>query len=252
MSSTSCRCWASSGCYLNRLTHDGGAAQRPSPTRTDAAGQLSRWNQRWTALRSPLVRTVDGEVLELLNEDDLVASTASLPPGTTTLWLVWENRWAGGFADPVRRAGGVLAAHDRISPDRADAGVAARTPGWGTGMSADWAVALVAPAFWAPPRAPRSSPTPRPRSPAESPLHSNRRGRPRKRRNWSRRLERLALSPSDELHAQLTKLGELRQEDLAVPTRSSPHRRPACPPPSSTPSRRRRPPERPLVRRSAA
>jgi hypothetical protein len=65
--------------------------------------------------------TVDGDVLELLSEEDLASIAAGLPRDTTTLVLVWENRWAAGFAAAIRRAGGVLAAHDRIPPDRADA-----------------------------------------------------------------------------------------------------------------------------------
>ena len=61
---------------------------------------------------------LDGDVLELLSEDDLIAIAASLAPGTTTLVLVWENRWAAAFADSVRRAGGVLSAYDRVPTDR--------------------------------------------------------------------------------------------------------------------------------------
>jgi len=64
---------------------------------------------------------LDGDVLELLNDDDLTAIAAGLAPDTTTLVLVWENRWAAGFADAVRRAGGGLAAYDRVPHDRVDA-----------------------------------------------------------------------------------------------------------------------------------
>ena len=65
--------------------------------------------------------TVDGDVLELLSEEDLLAIAAGLQPGTTTLVLVWENRWAAGFATAIRRAGGLLAASDRVPAERADA-----------------------------------------------------------------------------------------------------------------------------------
>jgi hypothetical protein len=57
---------------------------------------------------------VDGDVLELLNEDDFAQIAVALEPDTTTLVLVWENNWAAGFGDAVSRAGGALAAHDRI------------------------------------------------------------------------------------------------------------------------------------------
>jgi hypothetical protein len=69
----------------------------------------------------PVFEDVDGDVLELLNDDDLAAIAAGLQPDTTTLVLVWENRWAAGFAAAVRRAGGVLAASDRVAVDRAEA-----------------------------------------------------------------------------------------------------------------------------------
>jgi hypothetical protein len=65
--------------------------------------------------------SLDGDVLELLSDDDLIAIAASLAPDTTTLVLVWENRWAAGFAEAVRRAGGELTAYDRVPVDRADA-----------------------------------------------------------------------------------------------------------------------------------
>ena len=63
---------------------------------------------------------LDGDVLELLSDDDLIAIAASLAPGTTTLVLVWENLWAAAFAGSVRRAGGVRAAYDRVPADRVD------------------------------------------------------------------------------------------------------------------------------------
>jgi Family of unknown function (DUF6325) len=85
----------------------------------DAEGVLTE-----TELENEGVRafdSLDGDVLELLSEDDLTAIAAGLAPDTTTLVLVWENRWAAGFAEAVRGAGGVLAAYDRVPADRADA-----------------------------------------------------------------------------------------------------------------------------------
>jgi Family of unknown function (DUF6325) len=57
---------------------------------------------------------VDGDVLELLNNEDLVGLAAEQEPGTTALVLVWENLWAAGFARDVRQAGGTLQAHGRV------------------------------------------------------------------------------------------------------------------------------------------
>ncbi|HEY6747235.1 MAG TPA: hypothetical protein VI357_16145 [Mycobacteriales bacterium] len=65
--------------------------------------------------------TVDGDVLELLSEEDLLAIAHGLQPGTTTLVLVWENLWAAGFAAAIRRAGSVLAAFDRVPAGLAEA-----------------------------------------------------------------------------------------------------------------------------------
>jgi hypothetical protein len=61
---------------------------------------------------------LDGDVLELLSDDDFLAIATGLEPGSTTLVLVWENRWAGRFAGSVRLAGGQLAMHDRVPHDR--------------------------------------------------------------------------------------------------------------------------------------
>jgi uncharacterized membrane protein len=63
---------------------------------------------------------VDGEVLELLSDDDLAGLAARLEPGTTALVLVWENLWAAAFAADVRRAGGTLLAHDRVPREDVD------------------------------------------------------------------------------------------------------------------------------------
>jgi len=60
---------------------------------------------------------IDGEILQVLSDDDLGRIAESLQPDTSTLVLVWENRWAGAFADEVRRAGGTLLVHDRIAPE---------------------------------------------------------------------------------------------------------------------------------------
>jgi Family of unknown function (DUF6325) len=73
--------------------------------------------------------SLDGDVLELLSDDDLIAIAASLAPGTTTLVLVWENRWAARFAEAIGQAGGELAAYDRIPRNRVDAVLQVRAEG---------------------------------------------------------------------------------------------------------------------------
>jgi Family of unknown function (DUF6325) len=57
---------------------------------------------------------VDGDVLELLNDDDLAQIAVALEVDTTTLVLVWENRWAAALGDAVGAAHGVVVVHDRV------------------------------------------------------------------------------------------------------------------------------------------
>src|SRR5690348_11947455 len=71
---------------------------------------------------------VDGDVLELLSHDDLEAIAESLENDTTTLVLVWENLWAGGFADAVRTHGGAVIGYDRVLPAAVANAVAASAP----------------------------------------------------------------------------------------------------------------------------
>ena len=69
---------------------------------------------------------VDGDVLELLSHDDLVSIAERLENDTTTLVLVWENRWAAGFAGAVRTHGGTVIAHDRVAAADVAAALAAQ------------------------------------------------------------------------------------------------------------------------------
>ena len=44
----------------------------------------------------------------------MAAVTAGLEPDTTTLVLVWENRWAATFGEQVAGMKGALLAHGRL------------------------------------------------------------------------------------------------------------------------------------------
>jgi hypothetical protein len=68
---------------------------------------------------------VDGDVLELLSDEDLAQIAAALQPDTTTLVLLWENRWAAAFGDAVRQVHGTLVAHDRVPRENVDRALAA-------------------------------------------------------------------------------------------------------------------------------
>jgi hypothetical protein len=69
--------------------------------------------------------TLDGDVLGLLGEQDVPVVGADLPPGSTALVVLWENRWADAFARAVRDAGGVLLTHDRIPSELVELGLVA-------------------------------------------------------------------------------------------------------------------------------
>lgn len=56
---------------------------------------------------------------------------AEIPPGSTALVVLWENRWAADFAQAVRAAGGVLLTHDRIPADIVELAMAAESTGGG-------------------------------------------------------------------------------------------------------------------------
>jgi hypothetical protein len=56
----------------------------------------------------------DDDQHDLLNDEDLMTIAESLEPATAALVIVWENRWAAGFAQAVRNANGFLVSLDRI------------------------------------------------------------------------------------------------------------------------------------------
>ena len=60
------------------------------------------------------LRDLERELADLLSEDDVVAVSQAMEPGSTAALLVYENAWAAPFASAVRRAGGQLIANGRI------------------------------------------------------------------------------------------------------------------------------------------
>jgi Family of unknown function (DUF6325) len=55
-----------------------------------------------------------GATTGLLSDDDVALAAAEIEPGSATVMIVYENRWAAPFIDAVRRNGGVLIANERI------------------------------------------------------------------------------------------------------------------------------------------
>jgi hypothetical protein len=64
---------------------------------------------------------LEGEVGDLLTDEDIVAAAENLPPGGSAALLVWENVWAARFAQAVRAAGGEVALNLRIPSDAVEA-----------------------------------------------------------------------------------------------------------------------------------
>ena len=50
----------------------------------------------------------------LLNGDDAALAAAQIEPGSSSVMIVYENRWAAPFISAVGRNGGVLIANERI------------------------------------------------------------------------------------------------------------------------------------------
>ncbi len=64
---------------------------------------------------------LEGEVGDLLSDEDIAEAAADLPPGASAALLVWENVWAARFAQAVRDAGGEVALNLRIPADEVEA-----------------------------------------------------------------------------------------------------------------------------------
>jgi hypothetical protein len=58
--------------------------------------------------------SLDGDVEDLLSEQDILLAAQELPNNCSAGLLVWENVWAARFAEAVRAANGVVLANERI------------------------------------------------------------------------------------------------------------------------------------------
>ncbi len=68
---------------------------------------------------------LDGDVGGLISPEDIEYAAAALEPNSSAALLIWEDVWAAGFAEAVRRADGVLLEgaripHELIAPVLAD------------------------------------------------------------------------------------------------------------------------------------
>ncbi len=68
---------------------------------------------------------LEGEAGTLLSEEDIELAGAGLAPGSSAAVLVWEDVWATGFAEAVKRCGGELITGGRVPAAVIDAALAA-------------------------------------------------------------------------------------------------------------------------------
>jgi uncharacterized membrane protein len=63
---------------------------------------------------------VDGEINELLTDEDIEAAGDELAPNSSAALLMFENTWAGRLATAIREANGEVVAYERIPRDALD------------------------------------------------------------------------------------------------------------------------------------
>jgi hypothetical protein len=97
----------------------------------DAAGEITETELEDEGV--PAFDDVDGEVLELLSEDDLQSIAEALERDTTTLVVLWENVWATAFTEAVRGRGGTVLAHERVPRAAIERALADAAPDGGPG-----------------------------------------------------------------------------------------------------------------------
>ena len=61
--------------------------------------------------------SLDGDCGGLLNDEDIADAAEALEPGSSGVFIVWEDLWAAPLADAVHNAGGVILAGGRIPRD---------------------------------------------------------------------------------------------------------------------------------------
>jgi uncharacterized membrane protein len=65
-----------------------------------------------------------GEARGLLNSEDIEHAAEALEPGSSAALLIWEDMWAGEFAEALRNCNGVILEGGRVQHDLVEAAVA--------------------------------------------------------------------------------------------------------------------------------
>ena len=82
----------------------------------EADGSIDAMEISDTEDLGPLTQ-IEAGLAGLLADDDVAILAAEMAPGSVAGVLVYKNLWAAPFAAAARRAGGVLIADGRISPE---------------------------------------------------------------------------------------------------------------------------------------
>jgi hypothetical protein len=82
----------------------------------EADGSIDAMEISDTEDLGPLTQ-IEAGLAGLLADDDVAILAAEMSPGSVAGVLVYKNLWAAPFAAAARRAGGVLIADGRISPE---------------------------------------------------------------------------------------------------------------------------------------
>ncbi len=57
---------------------------------------------------------LDGDAGDVLSDDDVLALADDIPPGSSALFIVWEDLWAADLGRAVRNAGGEVLIGGRV------------------------------------------------------------------------------------------------------------------------------------------
>jgi hypothetical protein len=82
-----------------------------------------------SAAEAAAFNDLDGEIDDLLNEEDILLAAEKLQPNSAGAILVFEHTWAIRLRDAVVNSGGRLVENDRISNPVVDAAFAAARGG---------------------------------------------------------------------------------------------------------------------------
>ena len=72
---------------------------------------------------------LDGDISDLVNEEDIAIAAASLDPDSSAGLLVYENVWATRFRDAIVDSGGRLVDRGHIPPEALEAALEAAQAG---------------------------------------------------------------------------------------------------------------------------